>query len=284
MTQTFAEPQPTSSSVAERLRRARADAGLTLVEAAKRTGLLRSYIAALEAGRRRPLPREVDRLAGAYDADLSDLLPARQPVEVVGERIVVAGQSRLLRDAADDREVYAAYLFLLYAVRGATPGQRVPLRSSDVELLMQVVGEDAETIERRLVELMGCSPGEATMLGSVLLRHRALTAAAGAAAALSWGAVAAPRWRRGGPASGPGGATPLSGARRRRRTSTSTPSTAGVAPPVEDVVDGEWSPSYPGCRRRTVSRGRTGSDSVPSVLHLLCRWCACNDLRASVRR
>ncbi len=169
MTQTISEQ---STSVAERLHAARAQAGMSLDDASSTTGLLRSYLAALEAGRRRPLPAEVDRLARAYGADLSDLLPARRPVEVDAERISVAGQSRQLRDAADEREVYAAYLFLLYAVRGAAPGQRIALRSSDIALLKQVVGEDAETIEQRLVQLMGCTPDEATMLRGVLVDHR----------------------------------------------------------------------------------------------------------------
>jgi transcriptional regulator with XRE-family HTH domain len=169
MTQTIPEQ---STSVAERLYAARAQAGMSLDDASSTTGLLRSYLAALEAGRRRPLPAEVDRLARAYGADLSDLLPARRPVEVDVERISVAGQSRQLRDAADEREVYAAYLFLLYAVRGAAPGQRIALRSSDIALLKQVVGEDAETIEQRLVQLMGCTPDEATMLRGVLVDHR----------------------------------------------------------------------------------------------------------------
>ncbi len=169
MTQTIPEQ---STSVAERLRSARTQAGLTLDAASSATGLLRSYLAALEAGRRRPLPGEVERLARAYGADLSDLLPARRPVEVDAERISVAGQSRQLRDSADEREVYAAYLFLLYAVRGAAPGQRIALRSSDIALLKQVVGEDAETIEQRLVQLMGCTPDEATLLRGVLVDHR----------------------------------------------------------------------------------------------------------------
>jgi transcriptional regulator with XRE-family HTH domain len=244
MTQTFAEPQ--SSSVAERLRDARERAGLNLEQAAGATGLLRSYLGALEAGRRRPLPREVDRLAGAYGADLSDLLPARRPVQVDGDRISVDGRSRRLRDAADDREVYVAYLFLLYAVRGAAPGQRIPLRSSDVELLMQVVGDDAETIEQRLVQLMGCSPQEATRLGGVLLRHRALTAAVGAAAALSWVAVVAPGVPADAPRPAQLSSTPLSGGTSVAAYFDVEVVDGGVAPPVEDVVEGQWSPSYPG--------------------------------------
>jgi transcriptional regulator with XRE-family HTH domain len=245
MTQTIAEPQ--SSSVAERLRDARQRAGLNLVEAARATGLLRSYLAALEVGRRRPLPREVDRIAHAYGADLSDLLPPRRPVEVdaVTGRITVDGRERPLRDAADDREVYAAYLFLLYAVRGAAPGERIPLRSSDVELLMQVVGEDAETIEHRLVQLMGCTPDEASRLGGVLLRHRALTAAVGAAAALSWVAVVAPGAPADVPAPARVSATPLSGGTSSAAYFDVDAADGGVGAPVEDVLEGSWSPSYP---------------------------------------
>lgn len=248
MTQTSVRP-PQSSSVAERLCAARQHAGLSLDEAATTTGLLRSYVAALEAGRRRPLPREVDRLARAYGADLSDLLPARRPVEVDEGRITVAGQSRQLRAAADEREVYAAYLFLLYAVRGAEPGQRIPLRSSDVELLMQVVGEDASTIEHRLVQLMGCSPDEASRLGSVLLRHRALTAAVGAAAALTWVAVVAPGVPADVPRPAHVSATPLSGSTSSAAYFDADAADEQDALPVDGVVDGsvdgEWSPSYP---------------------------------------
>ena len=77
MTQTFAEPQ-SSSAVSQRLRDARKRAGLTLVDAARESGLLRSYVAALEAGRRRPLPREVDRLVGQIDTERVEL-PAEVP-------------------------------------------------------------------------------------------------------------------------------------------------------------------------------------------------------------
>ena len=88
-------------------------------------------------------------------------------------RLTLDGRTYRLREGADEREVYGAYLFLLYAVRGATPGERLRLRASDVELLVDAIGDDAETIEARLVQLMGCSPDEATMLGAELLRHRA---------------------------------------------------------------------------------------------------------------
>ena len=241
MTQTLTTQQ---QPVAQRLSAARKRAGLSLDEAAAATGLLRSYLASLEDGRRRPLPGEVDRISEAYAVDLSDLLPARRPVHVdsAAGRVSVDGQERSVRDLADQREVYAAYLFLLYAVRGAQPGERVPLRSSDVELLMGVVGEDAETIESRLVQLMGCSQGEASMLRSVLLRHRAVTAAAGAAAALSWVAVAAP----GTPADAPAATAPVSGTTEGASyfDADDVDGVEDSSQPAVDVLEGTWSPSY----------------------------------------
>jgi transcriptional regulator with XRE-family HTH domain len=158
-------------SIADRLRAARESAGLTLEQASVQTSLLRSYLTALEDGRRRPLPAELERLSSAYGTDLSDLLPARRPVEVD----VASGQMRIddaarrVRDLTDDHQVYATYLFLLCTARGAQPGERIRLRSSDVELLTSVLGSDAATVEERLVNLMGCSAEEATLLSGVLL-------------------------------------------------------------------------------------------------------------------
>jgi transcriptional regulator with XRE-family HTH domain len=242
MTQTLTTSQ--QQPVGQRLSAARKRGGLSHDEASSATGLLGSYLASLEDGRRRPLPGEVDRISRAYAVDLSDLLPPRRPVQVdsAAGKLAVDGHERPVRDLADDREVYAAYLFLLYAVRGAQPGERLRLRSSDVDLLMGVVGDDAETIESRLVQLMGCSPGEASMLRSVLLRHRAVTAALGTAAALSWVAVAAP----GAPAERPASTSPLSGgASGASYFDADDPD--GIeddSQPAQDVLEGTWSPSY----------------------------------------
>lgn len=159
------------SSIAERLRSAREQAGMTLDQASGATSLLRSYLSALEDGRRRPLPTELERLSAAYDSDLSDVLPARRPLQVDVE----TGQMRIddaaqrVRDLTDDHQVYATYLFLLCTARGAQPGERIRLRSSDVELLTSVLGTDPATVEERLITLMGCTAEEATLLSGVLL-------------------------------------------------------------------------------------------------------------------
>jgi transcriptional regulator with XRE-family HTH domain len=168
-----ASPAPTQQtpSIADRLRTARESAGLTLDEASVQTALLRSYVSALEDGRRRPLPSELERLSAAYGTDLSDLLPARRPVEVdvTTGQIRIDDAARRVRDLTDDHQVYATYLFLLCAARGAQPGERLRLRSSDIELLVSVFGSDPVTVEKRLVSLMGCTAEEASLLSGVLL-------------------------------------------------------------------------------------------------------------------
>lgn len=96
---------------------------------------------------------------------------------------------RRIGDPDSPDEVYSAYLSLLYAVRAARPGERLALRSADLEALLLLVGDDPATIEQRLVELMGCTPEEAGRLAGVLLRHRRMTATLGIAAGLSLAGV-----------------------------------------------------------------------------------------------
>ncbi len=94
---------------------------------------------------------------------------------------------RRVQDPSEPTQVYGAYLSLLYAVRGAKPGEQLPLRSADLEALLLIVGDDPETIEKRLIALMGCTADEAKVLGGILLRHRKKTAALGVAASLLLG-------------------------------------------------------------------------------------------------
>ena len=165
--------------IAARLRTAREQAGLSLAQAATATSLSGSYLSTLEDGRRRPLPTELERLSVAYGVDLSDLLPVRRPVEVdltTGQMRIDSAAQRV-RDLTDDHQVYASYLFLLCTVRGAAPGERVRLRRSDVELLVSVLGQDPRTVEQRLVNLMGCTEQEASLLSSALLDRDTVPAA-----------------------------------------------------------------------------------------------------------
>jgi hypothetical protein len=115
----------------------------------------------------------------------------RTPVEFDPDAgcLRIGPHARPIGDATQRDEVYAAYLSLLYAVRGAAPGQRLPLRSADLEALLLLVGDDPQTIEQRLVALMGCTPAQARALRGVLLRHRRLSATLGVAAVLGVGGL-----------------------------------------------------------------------------------------------
>ena len=115
----------------------------------------------------------------------------RTPVvyDSVAGALRIGPYERRVQDPESSEQVYGAYLSLLYAVRAARPGERLALRSADLEALLLLVGDDPATIESRLVELMGCTPEEAGRLAGVLLRHRRMTATLGIAAGLSLAGV-----------------------------------------------------------------------------------------------
>ena len=153
-------------------------------------------------------------------------LPPRRPVEfdVATGSLVIDGVLQKRVRGGSDQQVYEAYLSLLYSVRGARRGQEIPLRASDVEALLAVVGDDPEHIEQRLVELMHCTGEEAALLRRVLLRHRVLASAVGAAAGLSLVALVA--------VGGPSAASPSDGG-SSSATVTDTHTDASTGPAGE---------------------------------------------------
>jgi hypothetical protein len=120
--------------------------------------------------------------------------PQRTPVllDAATGRLRMGAAERRVDDPADREQLYGAYLSLLYAVRGGRRGKRLPLRAADLDALLAIVGDDPDRIEQRLVELMGCSAEDASLLRRVLLRHRALTASVGMAAGISAFALVGP--------------------------------------------------------------------------------------------
>lgn len=126
---------------------------------------------------------------GQNDAAAFAVPPQRTPVEFDPESngLRIGPYERRIDDPSDSEQVFGAYISLLYAVRGAQPGEQLKLRSADLEALLAIVGDDPETIEQRLIALMGCTAQEARVLGGALLRHRRLTATLGIAGALALG-------------------------------------------------------------------------------------------------
>ena len=120
--------------------------------------------------------------------------PQRTPVllDAATGRLRMGSAERPVADPSDQEQVYGAYLSLLYAVRGARRGKQLPLSAADLDALLAIVGDDPEHIEQRLVQLMGCTAEEASLLRRVLLRHRALTASVSMAAGISAFALVGP--------------------------------------------------------------------------------------------
>jgi hypothetical protein len=121
----------------------------------------------------RPFGTPQQRMPVAFDPESKGLR--------IGEQV------RRVEDPSQPNQVYGAYLALLYAVRGAKPGEQLKFRTADLEALLLLVGDDPETIAKRLIALMGCTADEAEVLGGILLRHRRKAAALGVAASLLFG-------------------------------------------------------------------------------------------------
>lgn len=135
---------------------------------------------------------------------------------------------RRVADPAQPEQVFGAYLSLLYAVRGAKPGDKLPLRAADLEALLLIVGDDPATIESRLVDLMGCTPAEAGVLSRLLLKQRRATATLGIAAGLSLAGVGLVTQLTGGEQA----AAPVQVEQSSTTTTTSAPLESVVAAPV----------------------------------------------------
>ena len=185
----------------------------------------------------------------------------RTPVEFDPDSngLRIGPYERRIADPSDPDQVFGAYLSLLYAVRGAQPGEQLKLRSADLEALLAIVGDDPETIEQRLIALMGCTAQEARVLGSALLRHRRLTATLGIAGALAMGGViAGDDFFEGSSSDAPRAAVVQSVAdglralddsgARRGSVSFAAPSSsspAGVSPAAVSLPTDDWTGSKP---------------------------------------
>ncbi|HUF33064.1 MAG TPA: helix-turn-helix domain-containing protein [Acidimicrobiales bacterium] len=221
------------------LQRAREAVGLSVDDASASTGLTVATITDLEHGRRLLSVADHDRLATAYGVEGSALIPPRTPV-VVDEAARVIRLGEREADLGDEADVLASYLSLVYDVRGAQPGKRIPLRDEDIDALAAVVGDDPDQIEDRLIELMGCTRDEARSLRALLLRRRVI----GSAAALVLGVsgVAALAAQLGSGSDAPAPSEPA--------TSAAAPSPAAAPPAgelsrIQDAPVAELGPSAP---------------------------------------
>ena len=118
-------------------------------------------------------------LAGSCGVDVSELLPRREPLHVSPDlsTISTGDTIRHLRGPAEPEGVLREYLAMIYELRNLPPGSPVPLRQPDLTALADALGGTPDTIEHRLVELIGASPEEAARLRSMILPPLSLPSA-----------------------------------------------------------------------------------------------------------
>jgi transcriptional regulator with XRE-family HTH domain len=155
------------------LRAARKRRGWKRKEAAVHAGTTAEKLRAYERGMRR-IPAEVcTRLAECYGDDLLAHIPQRDPLDV-STLTAVSGEDETLTD----------FVQLVRRLRRAKPGEPLPLRATDVAALASALDADPETIEQRIVDVLGCSREEARALHRELLRRRVVLPVAGLAASV----------------------------------------------------------------------------------------------------
>jgi transcriptional regulator with XRE-family HTH domain len=173
------------------LRTARRACGLRRRAAAARLGVQPRLLVAWERGNERVPDDVAGRLVDLYGEHLTALVPARDAVRIETGRIEVGGTIRILASQARD-DVLGGYVDLLTALRGAKPGETVPLRHADLEALAYELGRDVDDIEARIVELLRCTREEAAIVHAELRRRMLVPVAGVAVGVAAWaGAIVA---------------------------------------------------------------------------------------------
>ncbi len=168
--------------------------GMLLHAARKRSGLKRRHAAAA-AGTTAAMLRRYERgeahvpadvcalLAECYGDDLTAHVPLRVPPQIDDGSLAIGAQARRVGSAPGD--VIAGYVDIVHRLRSTEPGDPLALRSADIIALAGALGQDRDTIEQRIAEVLGCSPTEARRLHGELLRRKVILPVAGLAAGMA---------------------------------------------------------------------------------------------------
>lgn len=146
------QPNP---SLAERIREARRQSGLTQEEVGKHLGVARTTIVAIERGERRVQPEELMKLAALFGRQVNDLLRASAPVEPLGVQfrlsLARAAEPKHLESAVTELERLAEdYLELERITRTPLPRHYPPLYAVDGLGIGQAAQEIAAQERNRL--------------------------------------------------------------------------------------------------------------------------------------
>src|SRR5262245_32730686 len=122
-------------------------------------------------------------LAECYGEDLTAHVPLRVAPELDGTTLTVAGVEQTLADASENA-VVAGYVDIVQRLRRPKPGEPLPLRATDLTVIAAALESDAEAIEQKIIDVLGCTRTEARSLHRELLRRRVVLPVAGLAASV----------------------------------------------------------------------------------------------------
>jgi transcriptional regulator with XRE-family HTH domain len=168
--------------------RARAGAGMSERDLASSVGVPVRTVRRWERGDLVPSDDEVEGIAAACGARLTELLPRRAVVSFdpatgimqIGDQAVAIPVTSL-----DNDTVLAAFVALVRRVRGLRLDQDVKVRQEDLDALGEVLDVDDEELEERLMRIIGMSRSQAAAVRAQLLRKRLAVPMVGMLAGLS---------------------------------------------------------------------------------------------------
>ncbi|HEY5165550.1 MAG TPA: helix-turn-helix domain-containing protein, partial [Acidimicrobiia bacterium] len=166
--------------VGRNLRHVRKQQGLSRGAAARSAGLTRRELAHYERGKVEVPESDLWCLAGSCGVDVSELLPRREPLRVSPDlsTISTGDTIRHLRGPAEPDGLLREYLAMIYELRNLPLGSPVPLRQPDLTALADALGGTPDSIEHRLIEIIGASPEEAARIRAMILLPLSLPSAA----------------------------------------------------------------------------------------------------------
>jgi len=168
--------------------RARSVAGIGERDLASSVGVPVRTVRRWERGDLVPTDDEVEGIASACGARLTELLPRRAVVAYdpstgimqMGDQAVAIPTTSL-----DNDTVLAAFVALVRRVRGLRLDQDVKVRQEDLDALGEVLDLDDQELEERLMRIIGMSRSQAAAVRAQLLRKRLAVPMVGMLAGLS---------------------------------------------------------------------------------------------------
>jgi len=154
------------AALGSRIHDARVSAGLTVRQLARRSGVSRRKLTAIEAGRQVVSAGEYEALAAACDVHPNQPLtsgngfkPVRSDPDRSGGVCGEPALDALLRE----------YISMVVELRNTTVEQLKSLRAEDLDELALALGGTPDIIEARIVELLHTTPNETRAVRAAIL-------------------------------------------------------------------------------------------------------------------